>query len=580
MFSAIGLYSRLLGKYLRPQWPTVLVLATLVLSGIALQIIGPQFIRHFIDSARDQEDLRSLYVAAAFFIGVSVGRQVINGLATYIGKSVSWTATNRLRTELVQHVLRLDMGFHNSHTPGELVERIDGDVERLTNFFSQFAIRLLGGMVLLAALVAVTWTVDWRFGLLMVVYAVYYLTVNVRIFPLSVPAWQRESEARAELFGFLGERVEGIPDIQASGAVEHTMRRFHQVLGRRFRTVMRAYRVSSIVFAFTNSVGTLRLAGGLALGAYLFQTGEISIGTVYLVFHYLQMLSDPLSAIAREMDDLQKAKVGIGRVTDLLNTSPRVLDGTATLDQGRPSVEFRNVTFAYGETEPVVEDLSFVLASGRSMGLLGRTGGGKSTIGRLLFRFYDPDAGSVRFDDTDVKSVPLEQLRRRVGMVTQEVQLFDASVRDNLTLFAPAIDDEALVNTLRRLGLETWFDSLSDGLDTPLSSGGGQLSAGQAQLLSFARVFLKDPDVVLLDEASSRLDRLSESLIQRAIDELLSGRTAVVIAHRLSTVQRLDDIMIIDEGAIQELGPRRQLADDPDSRFRELLETGLEEVLT
>jgi ABC-type multidrug transport system fused ATPase/permease subunit len=235
----------------------------------------------------------------------------------------------------------------------------------------------------------------------------------------------------------------------------------------------------------------------------------------------------------------------------------------------------------------VLHALSFRLQAGTVLGLLGRTGSGKTTLTRLLFRLYDPDGGVIRLGGSgepppplaDIRQVRLANLRQRVGMVTENIQLFHATVRDNLTFFDAGIPDQQILQVLNELGLEEWIRSLPAGLDTELESGGGGLSAGEAQLLAFARVFLRDPGLVILDEASSRLDPATEVRIERAVDRLISNRTALIIAHRLGTVQRADEIMILDNGQIVEHGPRAALADDPSSRFCHLLRTGLEEVL-
>ena len=237
------------------------------------------------------------------------------------------------------------------------------------------------------------------------------------------------------------------------------------------------------------------------------------------------------------------------------------------------------MSFAYSPGVSVLNDVTFRLEPGQSLGLLGRTGSGKTTMSRLLFRFYDPEQGEVQLGGSDLKRMPLKTLRARVGLVTQDVQLFQASVRDNLTFFDGAIPDAQIESTLDDLGLGPWYRSLPSGLDTELAASGGQLSAGEAQLLAFARVFLKNPDCVILDEASSRLDPATEALIERALRKLLRNRTAIIIAHRLSTVQQVDRILIIDGGNVEEEGPREALAADPSSRFAGLLRTGLEEVM-
>jgi ATP-binding cassette, subfamily B, bacterial len=224
--------------------------------------------------------------------------------------------------------------------------------------------------------------------------------------------------------------------------------------------------------------------------------------------------------------------------------------------------------------------VSFQIAPGAALGVVGRTGSGKTTLSRLLLRLYEPQAGVIRLGGVDLRALALPDLRGHIGVVTQDVQLFRASVRDNLTLFDPAISDDRILETLRDLGLDGWYRLLPEGLDSELEAGGGGLSAGQAQLLAFARVFLRDPGLVILDEASSRLDPATERLIERAVDRLLRDRTAIIIAHRLGTVQRAGAILVLDEGCVREYGPRERLAADPDSHFYRLLQTGLEEART
>jgi ATP-binding cassette subfamily B protein len=227
----------------------------------------------------------------------------------------------------------------------------------------------------------------------------------------------------------------------------------------------------------------------------------------------------------------------------------------------------------------VLKDLTLQLAPGRVLGLLGRTGSGKTTLTRLVFRLYEPSTGQILLGGQDVRAPTLRALRQRVAMVTQDVQLFQASVRDNLTFFDRRISDERIRQVIGELELADWYQSLPDGLDTRLEAGGRGLSAGEGQLLAFTRVFLRDPGLVILDEASSRLDPATETRIERAVDRLLEDRTAIIVAHRLGTVQRADEIMILQDGQVIEHGDRVALTTDPDSRFYSLLQTGLEEVL-
>jgi ATP-binding cassette, subfamily B, bacterial len=323
----------------------------------------------------------------------------------------------------------------------------------------------------------------------------------------------------------------------------------------------------------------LAMAVGLGVGAYLFQRGDMTLGGVYLIFSYAQLLARPIEEISRQMSELQQAGASLARIQALRAERSQIADGAQALPGGPLSIEFDHVGFGYPDGDPLLYDISFKLQPGEVLGLLGRTGSGKTTLTRLLFRLYDPTHGAIRLGDTDLRTARLDEVRQKVGIVTQDIQLFHAPVRDNLTFFDCTVPDDRILAVLEELGLWDWYQSLPDGLDTKLAAAGSGLSAGQAQLLAFARVFLKDPAVVVLDEASSRLDPATEQRLERAIDRLLQGRTVIIIAHRLATVQRAGRILILQGGRVLEQGPREALAADPHSRFAELLRVGLGEVL-
>jgi ABC-type multidrug transport system fused ATPase/permease subunit len=261
-----------------------------------------------------------------------------------------------------------------------------------------------------------------------------------------------------------------------------------------------------------------------------------------------------------------------------LDTSLTEGDGAA-VPEGALSVEFEEVDFAYSKDETLLRGVNLAIPAGTVVGLLGRTGSGKSSLTRLLFRLYDPTKGIIRLGGVDLRRPRLNDLRQRISMVTQDVQLFNASVRDNITFFNRDVSDARIMAVIGDLGLSQWFDIFPEGLDTVLASGGGGLSAGEAQLLALVRAFLQDPGLVVLDEPSSRLDPATERLLERAMARLLDGRTAIIIAHRLATVERADHIVILDHGIIVEHGPRAPLARDSSSRFYHLLQTNLAEVV-
>ena len=584
----------LLGRYLWPQRRAVWGLGLLLLTGIGLQLVNPQIIRYFIDSVTLPasgspvvDNLNRLFAAAGLFMVVALLRQVISVVATYVSENLAWTATNNLRADLALHCLRLDMGFHKSHTPGELIERVDGDVNQLANFFSQLIIRLGSNVVLIAGVLALMWWENWRIGVAMSVIICLGALILRQLHRYSVPRWQRVRQADADLFGFIEEQLTGAEEIQTSAAQPFVLRRLLELLRQRWLTMRAAMRINASVSAFPFLIFTLAYIAAYVLGTTLFADSSLTIGGIYLLFHYIDLMREPLWESARQVEDLQRAAASVNRIEALQQIRPSLTDGPGAGELSGPlGVTFDNVSFYYEDDPdtPILDKLTFSLPPGTVLGLLGRTGSGKSTLARLLFRFYDPTAGEIALLTGDGGRQPLpqaklSQLRRQIGLVTQEVQLFRATVRHNLTLFDDTINDGAIQQVLAELGLAEWLARLPEGLDSRLEAGGGGLSAGQAQLLAFARVFLVNPGLVILDEASSRLDPLTEQLIERAIDKLLSGRTAIIIAHRLATVQRAEEIMILEKGRILEYGRRPTLAADPNSRFSYLLQTGLEEAL-
>jgi len=587
-------YWNLLAQYLKPQWGAVLFLAVLLVSGIGLQLLNPQILRRFIDAVVAGREIAALIRMALLFLGVAVAGQNVSLGVTYLGENVAWKATNALRLDLTAHCLRLDMAFHKTHTPGELIERIDGDVSTLAGFFSEMALQLLANGLLAVGIVVLLFVEDWRAGLIGVSYGLLtVLALRAMRHPLT-RAWGDSRQAEADLLGFFGERLSGTEDIRANGAEPYTMRQLFALMRQITQRWIRAMVLEGVSHDAVWLVSLLAQIAAPALGAWVFFNGRATVGAGYLIFCYVGQFEAPLSAIQRRISDLQRASAGIARVEEVLHAAPSVIEHphpVRDLPHGPAAVAVENVSFQYNDilngsnngspdhTSLVLHNVSFDLAAGQVLGVLGRTGSGKTTLSRLLFRLYDPDQGAVRIHGVDARDMTLGALRERVGVVTQDVQLFRATVRDNLTLFKPGFDDTRLVETLHTLGLGAWYASLPRGLDTVLETGSQGLSAGQAQLLALARVFLRDPDLVILDEAASRLDPATEQQVERAVDLLLANRTAIVIAHRLNTVQRADAIMILDNGQVVEYGPRAALSADPHSRFSELLRTGLQEVL-
>ncbi|MBB6017993.1 ABC transporter ATP-binding protein [Deinococcus radiopugnans] len=565
--------------YLGPLKWQVAGLAALLLTGTGLNLLLPQLLRRFVDSAKlgADADVGLMARLAGFYILLAIGVQLMTAGATYVGARVGWTATNRLRVDLMAHLLSLDMREHKERTPGEMIERIDGDVTALSNFFSQFAVRVFGAALLLIGALVMFFREDWRVGAGVALFTTVTLIAMNRVRKLGVEPTRLERESSARLFGFVEERLSGLEDIRSLGAGGHHLNAFLRTQRTFFTRSVNSWRRRSIVWQLSMALFAVGYVGVLSVAVGLYAAGAITLGTAFLLYNYMSLVEEPIDQLTQQLQELQKAGASLFRVGEILALRSAIHGGAAQLpEDGALPLEFENVSFSYSPDEPelrgVLHGVSFSLPAGQTLGLLGRTGSGKTTLTRLVSRLYDATSGTVRLGGMNVQDVDLHGLRRRVAVVTQDVQLFQASVRDNLSFFDPQITDEEVEAALHEVGLGTWLARLKDGVHTPLPT--GSLSAGEAQLLAFARVMLRDPAVIILDEPSSRLDPATEALLTAAMTRLLSGRTAIIIAHRLDTVARADRILVLGDGEVLEDGPRAVLAHNPGSHYAELLRAG------
>jgi len=574
-------YYQILAKYLRVQRGRTALLALLVFGSIGLQIVTPQIMLYFIDAAMSGKPLHLLLLVAILFTLSALVAQIVGVGAAYVGENVGCVATNALREDLATHCLQLDMRFHHERSPGELIERIEGDCLDFSNFFSQLVLRVVANILLLLGILIALFLVNRQLGLAFTLFAVVTVISLYFVRGVAVPYQKAHRDAMTDLQGFLEERLAGTEDIRSSGAVDYVLRQLFQLQFNIFRCFRKASLYGLLVGV---TAGLLLMSGyGIAfvLGYHLYEHHLITLGIAYMVVHYTGLIARPVRELTQQVEGLQNIGATVERMSEVLVQSSSIVDGPgANLPSQAPlALEFNNVSFAYFEDKPVLHDISFRLAPGEVLGLLGRTGSGKTTIARLIFRLYEPQQGAILLHHTNIRQATLEELRHRVAFVTQDVQLFQASVRDNITFFNHDIPDTRIMEVIEALELSDWFTGLPDGLDTRLQTGGRSLSAGEAQLLAFTRVFMRNPGLVILDEASSRLDPATEGLIERAIDHLLENRSAIVIAHRLHTLHRVHDVLLLEEGRVVEYGSRHELLADSASRYYGLHQTGLEEVL-
>ncbi len=571
----------LLKKYMSPYLSLVMLLAVLLLILSGIDILNPQIIRYYIVAVNEPVlDSRLILIASILYITVNFIHRGLYVLVRWISQNLAWSTTNDLRIDLTRHCINLDMKFHNQRKTGEMIERIDGDASTLSEFFSTFIIHFLGSFLLLAGVLIAVFVEGWIYGLIFLGFMIIALAALYLVRKVASPLWRKVRESTTALFGVIEENISGFEDIRANGADEFLMKRFHESAQTDFRNKNKAMIVSRVYYAVNVLMGALLNIGILVASYFLADSLGIDGGVLFLLLSYATNILRPLRLILWQLEQLQNSLANVDRIKEWFDIKSEIVDeGNLPFPDEDINLEFDTLDFGYSE-QLVLKNINFNIEAGKKLGLVGRTGSGKTTIARLIFRLYDPNIGKIKINGLNSKKFPLSELRKNIAYVTQEVELFKASLKDNITFFDYDMTDEQVLQVLKDLGLKKWFNQLPKGLETVIFSEDLGLSAGEEQLLALTRAFLKNPKLVILDEASSRLDPATEKQVDLALEKLLEGRSAIIIAHRLATLQKVDDILILEKGEIVEYGSRAELVKDPNSHFSKLLQQGIQEVLT
>jgi ABC-type multidrug transport system fused ATPase/permease subunit len=453
-----------------------------------------------------------------------------------------------------------------------MIARLDHDVNSVSLFFARFWSGIVVALLsLCGSLLIILWEAPLLSAILAASTALALLGL-LRFKDVTTPNLTAEMAKSADFFSTMKEHFSAAEDIRANGALAYTFARFTKTLAG-FKTAHRnAYLAHSGMWGMMQLAFALNTVISFAFCYYYWQLGQMQVGTAFMLVLYNEQLRHPINEVSTRLRDLQRAEAAIVRLNETLAVKPAILDaGVTPLPAQAPELRFNKVTFGYEPGQVVLNDMEFVIPPGEVLGLLGRTGSGKSSLARLLMRFYEPQSGSITLDAIPLQEFSLKELRRNIAFVTQEVQLFRTSLRDNLTFFDSAISDSTILAALNELGLSDWLAELPQGLDSVLGDEFG-LSAGESQLLALTRAFLRRPALVILDEASARLDPVTERRLSQAIQGLLKGRTAIIIAHRLHTLEQVDKILVLERGSIVEFGDYRNLREDASSHFAQLLQ--------
>ncbi len=560
---------RQLGRLLRPDASRWGILGALVAGASALALVGPLVVRTIVDRATAGTDASAIGRLAVLFLLIAIATQLLSVIVVWYATRAAWRTTNALRVRMARHVLGLDHEFHRSHTPGELIQRVDGDVTSVSDFLDKVVPKALGAVLVVAGMVVVLAFIEWPIAVGMVLYIAVSAAVVIGQRHRAITESSDEMGALARVYGGIEERLNAAEDLRSSGAAGHVAWRFVEDSTEAVASADRRERAFLVMWWFVQAAIAAGWVLVLIVGAWLVSRQLVSLGTVFLLYQYVLLVGRPLEDVVHQLETVQKASGAMARVGDLLAIEPTIVDrGATSPPRGALAVRFAGVDFDYGDDLPVLHGVELDIPAGRSVGVVGRTGSGKTTFSRLVLRLTEATRGTVSLGGVAIEDIPLAELRRRVALVPQEVELFHGTVRDNVTLFDDGPSDGAVVDALHRVGLD---ELAAAGVDRQLGSGGAGMSAGEAQLLAMARVWLREPDLVVLDEATARVDPETEARLEMAMRDLVRGRTAIVIAHRLTTLREMDDIVVFDAGEVVEAGAREVLANAPDCRFHRLL---------
>jgi ATP-binding cassette, subfamily B, multidrug efflux pump len=548
--------------YLRPYRGLALVAVLLLLSGAGLALVGPALTQRALDVAIPRHDMGLLGTLAGLFLAallldflVEYGQTL---LTTYIGQRVMYD----LRMQIFGHLQRLSIGFFDRNPVGRLMTRVTSDVETLNELFSSGVVTVFGDVFTLLAIMTMMLVVDWRLAL--VTFSVIPLVwLTATLFRRRVREAFRDIRTRlARLNAYLQERLSGMRVVQLFGREAESAARFAELNREHLEAHLRSITIYAVFFPVVEVLTAVAMALLLYYGGLRTLDGTLTVGVLAAFIQLTRRFFQPLQDLSEKFNLLQSAMASSERVFALLDQPVTVMEppNPALLPHpARGEVKFENVWFRYSPDGPwVLRDVSFVASPGKTIALVGHTGAGKTTVVNLLLRFYDPDRGRILIDGIDIRQLSTSDLRSLIGFVQQDLFLFAGDILHNLTLDAP-IPPEAARRAAHRVGADRFIERLPAGYAHRLGERGRSLSVGERQLLSFARALALDPRILVLDEATSSVDAEAEAQIQRAIAELMAGRTSLVVAHRLSTILDADEILVLQHGEIRERGNHREL---------------------
>ena len=548
---------RMAGEF-RRQGAWALLLVTI---SVICTLAGPVLVRHGIDSGIRKDDAGALNLTVVLYLVVVAIAYVIGRIQYVVLNSAGEGFLRLLRIRVFGQMQRQSMAFFDREKAGVLVARMTADIESMAELVQWGLMQFLSSFLLLFFALFLLLSLSWQLTLISLLVFPFLIAASVKFQRDSNKAYLEVREKVGANLSALQEGIAGVRVIQAYAREDEQIRRFEESNRALFRSHLHSIKVTTWYFGVIEFAGIASSALIIGIGGWLVHRGSVSLGTVVAFVLLLASLFDPVQQLSQLYNTLQSAAAALHKLFGILDAEPDVGESTSPIALPvSGDVVVDAVTFSYaGAHRPALSDVSVTLAAGTRLALVGPTGAGKSTLAKLMARLYDPQEGTVSFGGVDLRSASLEDLRRRIVVIPQEGFLFDGTVRDNLLIAKPEATEEELISALNKIGLRERFESLPEGLETQVRERGSRLSAGERQLVALARAALVDPAVLVLDEATSNLDPGTEMLVEAALERLMVGRSVIVVAHRLSTVQRADVIAVVADSRITEMGSHDEL---------------------
>jgi ATP-binding cassette subfamily B protein len=548
---------RMAGEFRRQaMWAMILVTISTICT-----LAGPVLVRHGIDAGIKAKDERALNFTVVAYLAVTAIAYVV-GRAQYVSLNSAGEGFLRiLRVKVFAQLQRQSMAFFDREKAGVLVGRMTADIESMAELVQWGLMQFLSAFLLLFLAFFLLLSLSWQLTLITLIVFPFLIAASVKFQRDSSKAYLEVREKVGANLSALQEGITGVRVIQAYAREDEQIRRFEESNRALFRSHMHSVKVSTWYFGLIEFAGIASSALIIGIGGWLVHRGTVSLGTVVAFVLLLANLFDPVQQLSQLYNTLQSAAAALHKLFGILDATPDVDEVATPTDlPATGDVVVSNITFSYAAgSRPALENVNLTLTAGTRLALVGPTGAGKSTLAKLMARLYDPQSGSVSFGGVDLRQASMEDLRRRIVVIPQEGFLFDGSVRDNLLIAKPTATETELLRALDNIGLRERFEALPEGLDTQVRERGSRLSAGERQLVALSRAALVDPAVLVLDEATSNLDPGTEMLVEAALEKLMVGRSVIVVAHRLSTVQRADKIAVVADAKISEIGTHDEL---------------------